>query len=168
MTENGDALHEILVSAQQGDAGAQFNLGEMFRQGRGVEQSDEQAGYWYQLAADQGDADAQFCLGILHVDGKIPGDDFEAGLLYLIFAAEQGHHAAKRSLGEFFYEGRDSIGQDPIAAYALMAEAAEGNESAVDRLPVYEAALTRKQLEEACHLDVDGLLKSMKSRCLSA
>ena len=32
--------------------------------GRGVEQNDEQAVFWYRKAAEQGDATAQFNLGV--------------------------------------------------------------------------------------------------------
>ena len=37
-------------AAEQGDADAQFNLGECYRDGKGVEQSDEKAEYWLTLS----------------------------------------------------------------------------------------------------------------------
>lgn len=45
--------------ARYGDAEAQFNLGWMYANGRGVERSDELAAYFFKLAAEQGHAPAQ-------------------------------------------------------------------------------------------------------------
>ena len=47
------------LSAEQGDAEAQFNLGLMYSEGQGVPQDDKEAVKWYRLAAEQGDADAR-------------------------------------------------------------------------------------------------------------
>ena len=51
------------AAADQGHAEAQYNLGNMFEQGRGVAQSDVEAARWWQKAADQGHAGAQYNLG---------------------------------------------------------------------------------------------------------
>ena len=42
------------------------NLGRMYANGRGVEQDDEQAVFWYRKAAEQGHASAQFNLGWMY------------------------------------------------------------------------------------------------------
>ncbi|MBR0097489.1 MAG: SEL1-like repeat protein, partial [Synergistaceae bacterium] len=42
-----------------GHAEAQYNLGNMYINGRGVQQDYQQALYWYRKAAEQGDAGAQ-------------------------------------------------------------------------------------------------------------
>ncbi len=38
--------------AEQGDAGAQYNLGLMYREGQGVSQDDAEAAKWYRKAAE--------------------------------------------------------------------------------------------------------------------
>ena len=48
------ALKEWKPLADQGLAGAQFNLGIMYANGRGVVEDDAEAVRWYRLAADQG------------------------------------------------------------------------------------------------------------------
>ena len=53
------ALSEARSLAEQGDADAQFNLGEMYYYGQGVPQNDKTALKWYTLAAEQGYANAQ-------------------------------------------------------------------------------------------------------------
>jgi len=54
----GAAAAWFRKAAEQGDAGAQFNLGNMYDQGKGVAQDYAQAVEWYRKAAKQGYADA--------------------------------------------------------------------------------------------------------------
>ena len=59
-----------LPLAEQGNASAQFNLGSMYADGRGVKQDDFEAVKWYRKAAEQGNASAQLILGISYLFGK--------------------------------------------------------------------------------------------------
>uniref|UniRef100_UPI001F1FF1BD tetratricopeptide repeat protein n=1 Tax=Haemophilus influenzae TaxID=727 RepID=UPI001F1FF1BD len=59
-----------LPLAEQGDAQAQFNLGTMYADGRGVKQDDVEAVKWFRKAAEQGVANAQAMLGFLYFLGK--------------------------------------------------------------------------------------------------
>ena len=52
--------------AEQGQAGAQFDLGLMYANGRGVPQNYLQALFWYRVAADQGYAYARDGVGFAH------------------------------------------------------------------------------------------------------
>lgn len=56
---------QLLSAAEQGDAKAQSNLGDMYREGEGVEKDYVEAEKWYRLAAEQGDDDAKEALRIL-------------------------------------------------------------------------------------------------------
>ena len=62
-------FRETLQAAAQGDAAAQFNLGNMYKDGRGVRQDDAEAVRWYRQAAAQGYADAQANLGVMYYKG---------------------------------------------------------------------------------------------------
>jgi len=53
------AFTKFKLAADQGDAKAQFNLGLMYRDGRGVAQNDAEAVRWLKLAAEQGDEGSQ-------------------------------------------------------------------------------------------------------------
>ena len=64
------AFNEWKPLAEQGDAGAQHNLGWMYGNGKGVLKDDKQAVKWYQKAADQGFAKAQFNLGGMYAYGE--------------------------------------------------------------------------------------------------
>ena len=46
------------MSAEQGVADAQYNLGYCYESGKGVEQNTEEAKKWYTKAAEQGDEQA--------------------------------------------------------------------------------------------------------------
>ena len=63
--DHATALRLWRPLADQGHAGAQFHLGAMFANGRGVPQDDVQALKWFRLAADQGEAKAQSNLGFM-------------------------------------------------------------------------------------------------------
>ena len=53
-------------AAGQGDAEAQYSLGWMYEQGKGVSQDYSEAAKWYREAAVQGDAEAQNNLGAMY------------------------------------------------------------------------------------------------------
>jgi hypothetical protein len=58
------------MAAEQGHAVAQCNLGNMFKNGQGVEQSYEKAVEYYTMAAEQGHAVAQCILGTMFYNGQ--------------------------------------------------------------------------------------------------
>ena len=73
------ALQEWTPLAKQGNASAQYNLGQMYRDGEGVPKNDKTAVKWYALAAEQGVADAQYSLGQMYANGDgVPENDTEA------------------------------------------------------------------------------------------
>ena len=64
------AMVEWNPLAERGLASAQFYLGVMYDDGKGVTENDETAVKWYTLAAEQGDAKAQHNLGWMYDNGK--------------------------------------------------------------------------------------------------
>jgi len=50
--DDAEAVKRIRLAAEQGDAKAQFNLGEMYEQGKGVTQDYTEAVKWYRLSAE--------------------------------------------------------------------------------------------------------------------
>ncbi len=59
-----------LKAAEQGDADAQFHLGETYEIGEFVPQNYAEAMKWWLKAAEQGNAEAKFKLGLMYYDGK--------------------------------------------------------------------------------------------------
>ena len=63
------AFKEFAASAEQGNVGAQYNLGYMYANGQGVPQDYKQAVKWFTKAAEQGYAKAQVVLAGCYVKG---------------------------------------------------------------------------------------------------
>ena len=84
--------------AEQADATAQCNLGQMYRLGHGVPQDYKEAFKWYRLAAEQGFADGQCCLGEMYYEGEGVPHDYAEAIKWWKLAAEQGHEEAQYKL----------------------------------------------------------------------
>jgi TPR repeat protein len=95
-----EALRFFRLAAEQGNASAQFELGNMHQFGEGVPQNYAEAAKWFRLAAEQGHTEAQLYLGNLHQNGLgVPKNDAEAVKWYRL-AAEQGNASAQHELGK--------------------------------------------------------------------
>jgi TPR repeat protein len=76
-------------AADQGNAQAQYNLGNLYLDGRGVVQDYKQALQWWRLAAAQGYSDAQYNIGVAYENGlSVPNDGKEAAKWYRLAADE--------------------------------------------------------------------------------
>ncbi len=76
-------------AAEQGDAGAQINLGLCYDRGLGVDKDPKAAAAWYRKAAEQGDAKAQVNLGVRYDQGQGVDKDPKAAAAWYRKAAEQ-------------------------------------------------------------------------------
>ena len=88
------AAKMMRVAADQGNAVAQYNLGAMYANGRGVTQDDKEAVKWYRLSADQGYALAQFNLGVAYANGQGVTQDYIRAHMWFNIAASSGHKNA--------------------------------------------------------------------------
>lgn len=57
-------------AARRGHMYAQFDLGNLYANGLGVDQSDEEAARWFAMAAEQGHMDAQYNLGVMYLSAR--------------------------------------------------------------------------------------------------
>jgi len=55
--------------AVKGDGEAQYQLGRLYRSGRGVSEDNKAAFQWMQKAAEQGHVKAQYNLGVMYENG---------------------------------------------------------------------------------------------------
>ena len=118
------ALQELRPLAEQGDAGAQFLLGIMYRNGRGVLQDYTEAVSWYRKAAEQGDAGAQNNLGFMYGNGR--------GVLQDNILAHMWANISSANGNENGSEGRDIMAkemtpQDISAAQAMARDCMSSN-----------------------------------------
>ena len=81
------ALRTAIRAAEQGDADAQYNLGVMYYDGRGVTQDYAEAVKWYRLAAEQDIAKAQSQLGYMYANGQGVPQDYVLAHMWFNLAA---------------------------------------------------------------------------------
>lgn len=85
-------LHPV---AKKGDARAQYDLGQLYEQGKGVNQNFQQAMRWYRLSAMQGHSRAQYNLGQMYEEGLVVNLDFVKAYMWYTLAAAKGLHVAE-------------------------------------------------------------------------
>ena len=64
------ALELYRKAAEQGDRDAQYNIGVMYYNGQGVNQSYQESREWFIKSAKKGNSDAQFSLGVIYYEGN--------------------------------------------------------------------------------------------------
>ena len=95
ITKRAVRLYEL--SAAQGYAPAQFNLGNCFSNGTDGTNKKKALKY-LKMAADQGHAKAQYRSGIMYYKGEGAGRDLLEAQKYWELAAAQGHQGAQENL----------------------------------------------------------------------
>ncbi|MDC1211324.1 sel1 repeat family protein [Porticoccaceae bacterium] len=89
---------ETKALAEQGVASAQWKLGIMYGNGRGVPENDAEAVKWYRKAADQGHAKPQYNLGNMYYRGDgVPENNIRA-YVWWSMAKTQGNADAATNI----------------------------------------------------------------------
>ena len=112
------AVKEWRQSAINGDADAQFNLGQAYKLGRGVPVDSKAAEDWYRKAALQGHMQAEDNYGLI----LFQNGDRQKALPYIQKSAGRGEPRAQYILGTALFNG-DMVKKDWPGAYALMTRA---------------------------------------------
>jgi len=106
-----ERLAQVQKQADSGDAYAQFGLGAMYHNGKGVPKDYAKAAEWYQKAAAQGNANAQFILGLIYKNGEDVPKDAAKAVEWYQRAAVQGHADAQFELAGMYFRG-EGVPQD--------------------------------------------------------
>ena len=121
--DSGDyvaAFREWLPLAEQGDADAQYTLGQMYIYGKGVPEDSAAAFKWNHKAAEQGDLDAQYELGRMYMYGEGVPEDSAAAFKWHHRAAEQNHIMSQLNVGVLYSQGL-GVFEDKVKAYMWLA-----------------------------------------------
>ncbi|KAI9335256.1 kinase-like domain-containing protein [Obelidium mucronatum] len=110
------AIELLSQAANQGNASAQYELGEMYHQGLGVAQDYSRAFGYYAQAANQGDAAGQNRLGWMYQHRLGVTQDYSKALEWYTRAANQGHSLGQLNLGSMYYYGY-GVAQDFAKAF---------------------------------------------------
>ena len=114
------AVSEWRPLAVAGDPDAQFNLGQAYKLGRGVQIDPAQALEWFRKAADKGHLKAQDNYGI----GLFQAGRRAEALPWLERSSARGEARAQLVLGTMLFNG-DGVKTDYPRAYALMTRASQ-------------------------------------------
>ena len=157
-TELEQAIEQLRLAAEQGDADDQFNFGVMYDLGMGVPQDYQEAVKWYRLAAEQGNALAQSSLGVMYYNAKGLPQDYQEAVKWYRLAAEQGDVQAQFNLGVMYNDG-EGVPQDYVQAHKWVNLAASGMNPGIEDVSVYRSArdrlakkMTTSQVAEAQRL----------------
>lgn len=149
------ALREWRPLAEQGDALAQYNLGVLYRKGRGVPQDDVQARQWFAKSAAQGQAKAQFNLGTLYFNGEGVPKDYQQALRWLRLAADQGEALAQTKIA-IMYDHGQGVPKNIVQAHKWYSLAATNGDKPANLLRDSLAnQMTPAQIAEAQKLAQD-------------
>ena len=120
------ALDAFYVLAKEGNPKAQFNVGLIYANGKGVNRDIFQAKEWYRKAAKQGNTAAQYNLAKLisqNYDKTDPRAMEEVKFWYEK-AAEGGQKEAMNDLALLYLKG-DGVKQNKVEAFELFKKAAQ-------------------------------------------
>ncbi len=118
-----EAIGWYRKAADQGDPAGQRLMGDLYREGVGVERDPAKAHGCYVKAAEQGEPLAQVTLGVMYIQGEGVARDPKMAAHWWTKAAEQGMLEAQLHLGHLYKEG-DGVTQDSHEALKWFKKAA--------------------------------------------
>ncbi|MDC1208165.1 sel1 repeat family protein [Litorivicinus sp.] len=87
---------EWLLAAEKAHPTAQFNLGLLFSEGKGVKQDWDEAYNWFIQSAKSGHDLARFSLGIMYFNGQGVEQDYSRAYLWAGLAAQLGNESGRK------------------------------------------------------------------------
>jgi len=156
----------ILPLAKKGFAQAQYNLGVMYGNGRGVAKDYSKAIKWWNLAADQGNGKAQYNLGLMHEKGKGVKKNLKKAKKWFQLASNQGLAKAQEKLNlllieEYYFEKTNETkeySQENTASSKELKSLKEKNSKEINDLQITNASF-RSELNQ---------IKSEKGKTIEA
>ncbi|MEM7121717.1 MAG: SPOR domain-containing protein [Pseudomonadota bacterium] len=118
------AIAEWQPLAEQGNLEAQFGMGIIYENGRGIGRDYTEAAKWYAAAAEGGHPGAQFNLGNIYQQGLGVPKDASRAVYWWTLSAAQGLSDAQLNLGIAYHRG-DGVARDQDLAFSWFQRAAE-------------------------------------------
>lgn len=145
-------LETLRLSAIDGSAQSQFELGLVYEYGRGLKQDDLIAAVWYEKSATQGYGPAQYRLAILCDNGWGKPVDKEKAFTLYRSAAEQGLELAQHDLAIAYFQGSGTA-RSLLEAYKWLKVAGlSGNPLMQKHLNMVSQEMTLDEVQTAEHL----------------
>lgn len=142
-------IDELQAQAEAGDSAAQFELGNRYLYGQGLEADAFTAARWYRAAAEQDNNNAQYNLAIMYMQGTGVIADMTEAINWFERAAALGDAPSQFTLGTFFANGR-VVPLDPVKAHMWFTLAASGgHKAAAANVVLYQEMLSDTQIVQA-------------------
>ena len=125
-----------IKAAERGDADAQCVIGDCYKAGDGVEQSNAYAVKWYRKAAEQGNAEACYQLGMSYYKAEGVFQDFVEARHWLQKSDFSKHNDAALMLASFFRTGTGGPADSAMAAKYQQIAAENGDAASLYSLAV--------------------------------
>ena len=138
--------------AEQGDAHAQFVMGQLYRDGPLLIPDSQKAKRWFTLAAEHGMSKAQYALGKLLLSADPEVRDPDEGLRWLRRAAQRGNTYAAYWLGKEYLTGEHVPKSTDKSVGCFRSSAEQGNPFAqymLGKLYLEGKAVSRDQEQSA-------------------
>lgn len=124
------ALGEWVPLAEGGDPRAQYNLGVMHDEGKGLARNPALAVEWWRKAAGQGMVRAMHNLANAYIAGEGAAQDHAAAIKWLRAAADKGLDRSQYTLGQMYGYGLGVKQDKAIAAKMFRMAAEQGHDRA--------------------------------------
>lgn len=95
-----------LPRAEQGDANAQYAVGEMYEKGKGTARDIGKAFDWYWKSAKQDNKKAAYKVGLFYYNGTVVKNDFKEAHTWFSNSAKKNYVRAQFYLGEIYEHGK--------------------------------------------------------------
>ncbi|MEW5705022.1 MAG: tetratricopeptide repeat protein [Pseudomonadota bacterium] len=103
--ERETSFEELLATAEAGDANAQYAVGIIYQEGRGVEKDLGKTIAWYEKAAAKGEVNALYTLGYMSHHGIGMAQNFDKAAQWYRAAGDKGHPKAMFELARLYMRG---------------------------------------------------------------
>ena len=113
--EENSEFEELLEKAESGDAESQYQVGQMYFTGDGIELDEGEAMDWFERAAQNGHAEAMYELGECYYLGMGVEEDEEEAVKWYRKAARKGHVEAMYKMAGCYYSG-DGVAESDARA----------------------------------------------------
>jgi TPR repeat protein len=125
-----EAVKWFRLAAGQGDAAAQFSLGECLYTGKGTDKNIKEAVKWFRLAAAQENSDAQNSMAICYHQGDGVIKDYAEAEKWYILASQNGCAEASANLAKMYFSDYDIRDRVEESYFWWLVAAADGVQGA--------------------------------------
>jgi TPR repeat protein len=115
MNENEVRFRKTLVEAERGDRESQYELGNMYTKGIGVDIDYQQAIATYEKSAGQGFDKAAYKLGLIYFEGSGVPSNMKTAFKWFRSAAANNYPAAQYYLGKMYAAGQGTAKNNALA-----------------------------------------------------